>query len=97
MKARQLIQQYLQEGQSGLYGRYNEYGYAIYDASDTQASKPLYAAGNDEVDDVHKTPTAKALGHQTTSVDLIAKWCELTGKEMADQRGVPWLGCTQTS
>ena len=72
-----------------LTGFYHEYGYNIFEMVDGElGEEPLYEAGNCPGDSTAVISVERGLDLET-----IRRYCEQTGREMAEERGVRWVGC----
>lgn len=71
---------------NGIWGKYNEYGYTIYDAD----GKELYRVGNSKFNsnDIVFPDHTDAL-----NVETLGTYCEWTGREIASEINAKWLGC----
>lgn len=75
-----------------LRGYYSETGYNIWRQIDGKLTggEPLYEAGNSCYDSQNHVPVERG-----ETIDTLHRYCEQTGKEMAEELGIPWGGCTQ--
>ena len=77
-------------GLTGYIGYYHELGYNIWSMREGTLFEELYTAGNSMADSILVVEIKDGLDLYT-----IQKYCDQTGHEMADEEGVPWLGCTR--
>lgn len=70
-----------------LFGEYDENGYRIFDG---QTGQELYAAGNHPGDS--QTHAAAPLA---VALEVLALWCDQTGRQIAQEHGALWVGCQQ--
>ena len=79
---------------TSLIGFFSETGYNIWKQVDGKLTggEPLYEAGNSRYDSSNIVDPARG-------EDLITlnRYCEQTGREMAEEMGLTWGGCTQES
>jgi hypothetical protein len=75
---------------SGYIGFYHKHGYNIWDCDEGQLVEQLYEAGNDPLESTNIVPVERG-----ESLETLHKFCEQTGKEMAEEAGVVWLGCSE--
>ena len=75
---------------SGYIGFYDETGYRIWDCEEGQLVEQLYEAGNDPLESTNIVPVECGV-----SLEILRGFCEQTGKEMAEEAGVAWLGCSE--
>lgn len=74
---------------STMYGTYTNYGYAVH-LRHGERVEEIYRAGNCKADSSQTLPP----GAPGTLGPLeIALYCEYTGTELANERGVQWMGC----
>lgn len=72
-------------GFPGYHGIYNELEYSIAD----QSGDTVYQAGNSPWDSQAYLSKEEGVGLET-----MKEYCEQTGKELAEEAGVEWEGCT---
>lgn len=73
------------------YGEYNESGYQIFLKGEEE---PVYSAGNNP----HSSAVTDSLpmdDRDALPLGIIEKYCDKTGKEIAEENGGGWLGSSQ--
>ena len=75
-----------------LLGFFSETGYNIWRQIDGKLTggEPLYTAGNSRYDSSNIVDPSRG-----EDLETLKRYCEQTGKEMAEELGIPWGGCTQ--
>lgn len=77
----------------GIIGYYHPHGYNIWLMSaNGNLVDQLYEAGNSPCDSQMRVPVAEG-----EDLETLKKYCEQTGKEMAKEQGLPWLGSEEES
>lgn len=76
---------------NGLIGFYNEYGYHIDRIVNGRIEgDPLYRAGNSRFDSAQSCYTLEP--DQVVDLDALKEYCEGTGKEIAKEHNLTFLG-----
>ena len=77
-----------------LVGFYHEHGYNIWreECGRLVGGEPVYTAGNSPHESQGTVPVARG-----ESLGTLRKWCIQTGKEMAEEQGLKWGGCSRES
>jgi hypothetical protein len=70
-------------------GFYNRYGYEIYLKVGGMLTEELYSAGNSCED------STAVVDEDGESLRTMRKYCVQTGKEIAEDMGIPWLGASR--
>ena len=73
-----------------IIGFYHAHGYNIHVQEDGELTECLCEAGNSPHDSTTVIPTERG-----ESLETLAKWCEQTGKELAEEHNLPWAGCKE--
>lgn len=71
-------------------GFYSRKGYNCWRQEDGQLTECLYEAGNSPYDSTTIVPMDRGLTIQT-----MRDYCETTGKEIAEEQGLEWIGCSE--
>jgi hypothetical protein len=70
-----------------IIGYYNHYGYRI---EDNENGKVLYEAGNNPLESTGVVERKDGI-----SIEMIKMYCEQSGRDIAEEKGVEWLGAHQ--
>lgn len=73
-----------------LIGFYHSHGYNIWLANNGRLVDQVYEAGNSPACSVTLVPVECGV-----SVETLKRYCEQTGREMAAEMGLTWIGCDE--
>lgn len=73
-----------------LVGFYHEHGYSVWRQTDgrLRGDDALYEAGNNPAESIGHVPVEDG-----ETLATLKRYCIQTGKEMAEELGIPWGGC----
>jgi len=73
-----------------IVGFYSRKGYNIHLQEEGQLTECLYEAGNSPFESTTIVPMDRGL-----TLATMRKYCEQTGREIAEEQGLEWLGCSE--